>query len=386
MKIFHTADWHLGKLVQGVYMTEDQSEVLAAFVEDIKQEQPDVVIIAGDLYDRAIPPTEAVTLLNKTLDDIVLKVKIPVLAIAGNHDSPSRLHFGSSMMQQQGFYIAGEMREEIEKVILEDEAGEVHFHLVPYSDPGKVGLLFEDDTIKTHQDATKAIVERIEQKKSPLARHVYVGHAFATPSGEAEENTSESERPLAIGGAEQIDAHVLSGFDYVALGHLHQAHYVLHDYIRYAGSLLKYSLSEAGHQKGYYVVNLDGNGETTIEKKSFSAVRDLRQVKGFLKDILELKRSEDYVFVTLLDETPILSPMEKIRSVFPNALHVERGLDSVFSDHQESAGMNQPKQQLSQQELFKGFYKEVKGKEPDEETEKIFQEVLSDLLKEEREK
>src|SRR5699024_8403489 len=118
--------------------------------------------------------------------------------------------------------------------------------------------------------------------KSPLARHVYVGHAFATPSGEAEDNTSESERPLAIGGAEQIDAHVLSGFDYVALGHLHQAHYVLYDYIRYAGSLLKYSLSEAGHQKGYYVVNLDGNGETTIEKKPFSPVRDLRQVKGFL--------------------------------------------------------------------------------------------------------
>src|SRR5699024_6714955 len=160
----------------------------------------------------------------------------------------------------------------------------------------------------------------------------------------------------------------------------------LYYYIQYAGSLLKYSLSEADKQKEYNVVNLDGKEETTIEKKQFSPVRDLRQVKEFLKDILALKRSEDYVFVTLLDETPILSPMEKIRSVFPNALHVERGLDSIFSEHQESAGMNQPKQQLSQQELFKGFYKEVKGKEPDEETEKIFQEVLSDLLKEEREK
>src|SRR5699024_9677474 len=131
-------------------------------------------------------------------------------------------------------------------------------------------------------------------------------------------------------------AHVLSGFDYVALGNLHQAHYVLYNYIRYAGSLLKYSLSEAGHQKGYYVVSLNCNEETTIDKKPYSQVRELRQMKGFLKDILELKRSEDYVFVTLLDETPILSPMEKIRSVFPNALHVERGLDSIFSEHQES--------------------------------------------------
>lgn len=386
MKIFHTADWHLGKLVQGVYMTEDQSHVLDAFVDDIKKEQPDVVLIAGDLYDRAIPPTEAVTLLNKTLDDIVLHLKIPVIAIAGNHDSPSRLHFGSSMMQEQGFYIAGEMQEEIEEVILEDEAGEVHFHLVPYSDPGKVGLLLQDETIKTHQEATKAIVEHIEQKKSPFARHVYVGHAFATPSGEAEENTSESERPLAIGGAEQVDAHLLAGFDYVALGHLHRAHYVLHDYIRYAGSLLKYSSSEAEHQKGYNVVNINGDGETTIEKRLFSPVRDLRLVKGMLTDILEFERSDDYVFVTLLDETPVLSPMEKIRSVFPNALHVERSLDSIFSDHQENDGVKHPKQQLSQQELFSGFYKEMKGIEPDEETKQIFQEVLSDLLKAEREK
>src|SRR5699024_7421139 len=121
MRIFHTADWHLGKLVQGVYITEDQEDLLAAFIEEIKKEQPDAVLIAGDLYDRAIPPTEAVTLLNQTLDEIVLKLNIPVLAIAGNHDSPSRLHFGSSMMQQQGFYIAGEMKQEIEEVILEVE-------------------------------------------------------------------------------------------------------------------------------------------------------------------------------------------------------------------------------------------------------------------------
>lgn len=386
MRIFHTADWHLGKLVQGVYMTEDQADVLDAFIEEIKKEQPDAVLIAGDLYDRAIPPTEAVTLLNQTLDEIVLKLNIPVLAIAGNHDSPSRLHFGSSMMQQQGFYIAGEMKQEIEEVILEDEAGDVHFHLVPYSDPAKVAYLFQDGSIKSHQQATEAIVEHIEQKKATNARHVYMGHAFVTPSGEVEENTSESERPLAIGGAEQVDAHLFAAFDYVALGHLHQAHYVLHHHIRYAGSLLKYSLSEAGHQKGYYVVDLAGDGEVNIEKRLFSPTRDLRHVEGLLADILRLERSDDYVFVTLLDETPVLSPMEKIRSVFPNAMHVERKLDAVLNNHQESGAISKSKQQLSQQELFEGFYKEIKGIEPDEKTEQIFQEVLADLLKEEQER
>lgn len=386
MRIFHTADWHLGKLVQGTYMTEDQAHVLDTFIDEIKKEQPDVVLIAGDLYDRAIPPTDAVTLLNQTLDDIVLQLKIPVLAIAGNHDSPSRLHFGSRMMQQQGFYIAGEMEQHIEEVILEDEVGDVHFHLVPYSDPGKVAYILQDETIKTHNDATKAIVEHIAAKKTSNTRHVYVGHAFVTPSGEVEENTSESERPLAIGGAEQVDAHLFAEFDYVALGHLHQAHYVLDDHIRYAGSLLKYSLSEAGHQKGYYVVDLAGDGEVSIEKRLFSPIRDLRHVEGLLADILKFTRSDDYVFVTLLDETPVLSPMEKIRSVFPNAMHVERRLDAGLNHHQGSGTVHRPKQQLSQQELFEGFYKEIKGIEPDDKTEQIFQEVLADLLKEENER
>lgn len=378
MKIFHTADWHLGKLVQGVSMTEDQRFVLQEFVEIIRKEKPDVVIIAGDLYDRAIPPHEAVQLLNDVLDEIVIALQIPVIAIAGNHDSPSRLHFGSKLMRKKGFYIVGQLEKEYEPVILADEAGEVHFHLIPYSDPSIIRHIFEDDTIKTYDDATKAIIDHIKTKMDSNARHVFVGHAFVTPYGEAEENTSESERPLSIGGAEYVSAQHFEDFHYVALGHLHQAHHVGKEHIRYAGSPLKYSQSEEHHKKGFYLIELDGAGNTDIEKRELTARRDIRTVTAKMEDILDMPRDEDYVFVQLLDKTPILSPMEKVRSVFPNAMHVTRAADQLVITMEE--GERQARTKLSDVELFEAFYKEVKGFNCEKETLHEFQAVLEKLL------
>lgn len=150
MKLIHTADWHLGKLVQGVYMTEDQACILDQFVEAVEKENPDAVIIAGDLYDRAVPPVEAVDLLDKTLDRIVNQLGIPVLAIAGNHDSPGRLHFGSRLMKEKGYHIIGQLSESIQPVVLSDEFGEVHFHLIPYADPSVVKALFQEGDIRNH--------------------------------------------------------------------------------------------------------------------------------------------------------------------------------------------------------------------------------------------
>lgn len=379
MKIFHTADWHLGKLVQGVYMTDDQAYVLEQFIQDVEEERPDVVIIAGDLYDRAVPPTEAVQLLNETLDRIVLDLETPVIAIAGNHDSPSRLHFGSKMMKERGFHIVGQMEANPEPIVLQDDFGEVHVHLVPYSDPSTVAHLYGDASIKNHNEATRAIVERIQAKMDPAARHMYVGHAFVTPYGEAEENTSESERPLSIGGAEYVDAHHFDSFHYTALGHLHQAHYVHDETIRYAGSILKYSNSEASHQKGYILVELDQDGNVSVDKRLLTPLRDIRIVEGKLEDLLAQSVNHDYVFVTLLDETPILSPMEKIRSVFPNAMHVERKQAFLLgTDDQEG---RKPRKTQSDLELFQGFYQEVRGVKASAETETIFKEVLEDLLR-----
>src|SRR5690625_2594226 len=286
MKFFHTADWHLGKLVQGVHMTEDQNIVLQQFIATIEEEKPDAVIIAGDLYDRPIPPTEAVQLLDDVLSTIVLDLHTPVLAIAGNHDSPSRLHFANKLMKEKGFHIIGHMSDQLEPVILHDDFGEVHVHLVPYCDPSVVRYLYADDSIQTHDDATKRIVEEIKSTMDKTARHIYVGHAFVTPYGQEEENTSESERPLSIGGAEFVHASHFADFDYTALGHLHRAHYVQQENIRYAGSLLKYSISEANHQKGFYIVEMDDEGETTLEKRIFTPRRDMRRVEADRKSVV----------------------------------------------------------------------------------------------------
>lgn len=384
MKIFHTADWHLGKLVQGVYMTEDQQYILQQFIEAIQTKQPDAIIIAGDLYDRAVPPTEAVHLLNDVLDTIVLELGIPVLAIAGNHDSPSRLNFGSRMMKEKGFHVVGELTKEPKPVIMHDEHGEIHFHLIPYCDPSVVRNIFQDEEIRTHNDAAKKIVEQITETMDSSARHICIGHAFVTPSGEKEENTSDSERPLSIGGAEYVDAHHFEKFHYTALGHLHQAHHVGNEKIRYAGSILKYSISEEHHKKGFNIVEIDEAGSVSIEKHDLIPRRDMRTVKTSLEDLLTHQVNEDYVFVQLTDETPILSPMEKIKSVYPNALHVEREnyfMTTGLQTNDEAVARTQ----LSDFDLFREFYKEVKGAEATEETETIFKEVLDELLKDDNE-
>lgn len=383
MKFFHTADWHLGKLVQGVYMTEEQRFILAQFVSAIAIEKPDVIVIAGDLYDRAVPPTEAVALLDEVLEKIVLEMEIPVIAIAGNHDSPGRLHFGSRLMQENGYFIAGQVSKVSEPVILQDEFGEVHFHLVPFADPSVIKHLYGDETIANHNDAMRAIIQSIRESMDDTARHVFVGHAFVTKHGESEENTSDSERPIAIGGAEYVSAHLFEPFHYAALGHLHQAHYVLNETIQYAGSPLKYSISEEHHQKGYFVVELDAQGNTTVEKRLLTPTRDMRTVEGTIAEIKERPVSEDFVFVKLLDETPVLFPMEKIRSVYPNAMHVERKMYTPVQVEAKEANTERGKQDDLQ--LFKGFYKEMMGESVDQETKELFEEVLYDIMNKEGE-
>lgn len=378
LKIFHTADWHLGKLVQGVYMTEDQEYVLQQFYEAIEQEKPDAVIIAGDLYDRAVPPTDAVALFDNALKKIVVDLGVPVLAIAGNHDSPGRLQFGSQFMQENGVYLAGQMKKEIEPVVLTDEFGEVHFYLVPFADPSIVRNLHDDEDIKNHNSAMAKITEIIQENKNPNARHIFVGHAFVTPHGESEANTSDSERPIAIGGAEYVAAHLFDDFHYTALGHLHRAHYVRDEKIRYAGSPLKYSISEENHEKGFYIVTLDGEGQVEVEKRPLKPRRDMRTVEATMEEINKHEPNEDYIFVKLLDQTPVIHPMEKIRAIYPNAMHVER--KNFFSESKVKATDQQLRSQLTDFELFEAFYEEMKGEKADEETKALFEEVLHDVI------
>ncbi len=382
MKFFHTADWHLGKLVQGVYMTEDQRYILQQFLEAIEKEKPDAIIIAGDLYDRAIPPVDAVNLLDDTLAEIVLKRKIPVIAISGNHDSPTRLQFGSKLMQDAGLYLAGEMKADLKPVVLEDEHGEVHFHLIPFAEPSIIRQVFGNRHVSTYDDAMKETIAHIQQNMKQGVRHVAVAHAFVTPYGEDAENTSDSERPLAIGGSEYVNAAHFAPFDYTALGHLHKAHYVLQENIRYAGSPLKYSLSEAAHEKGFYIVELAADGAVKVEKRKLIPRRDIRIIEGEIQQILRHQESDDYVFVRLTDPTPVINAMEQIRTVYKNALHVER--KTIRQTEMKEKGLPK-REKLDDLSLFQAFYGEVTKQEPSDMMLQLFKEALNELLVEERE-
>jgi exonuclease SbcD len=385
MKFIHTADWHLGKLVQGVYMTEDQRYILQQLVDVVEQERPDAVVIAGDLYDRAVPPTEAVDLLDKLFEKIVIELNTPILAIAGNHDSPDRLNFATGIMEARGLHLVGQLKQKLNPVVLRDEYGEVHFHLVPYTDPAQVRYTFDDEEIRSHDDAMKAITNEIEAGLDTSARHVFVGHAFVTPGATPQENTSQSERPLSIGGAEFVHAEYFKAFHYTALGHLHQAHHVSNETIRYAGSPLKYSISEETHRKGFLIVEIDGTGAVSVEKREFKPLRDMRRVIAPIEEIERHEVSKDYVFVTLLNDNPVLFPMEKVRSVYPNALHVERKVIVTAGSAADGsdAGEGMARREVDPVTLFAAFYKEVKGIPLSDDKQKLFAETYANVLREE---
>ena len=382
MKIFHTADWHLGKLVHSVSMTEDQQYILAQFMEDVREQKPDAVIIAGDLYDRSIPPTEAIQLLNTTFQQLINELRIPVLAIAGNHDSATRIHFGSELLKMSGLHIVGHMTTTIEPIILTDADGPVHFYLVPFAEPSVVRALYQDDTITTHEKAMAKVIETIEQTMDRSVRNVFVGHAFVTKSGEPEENTSDSERKLTVGGTECIDSHLFESFHYTALGHLHKAHFVRNETVQYAGSPLKYSESEVDHKKGYLVVDLAEDGSVTVEKNLLTPKRNMRIVKGTMDDILQHPRSNDYVFVKLQDKDYVKAAIEQVRTVYPNVLHVER---TAIYEALENGGQMMERVTMDDSALFELFYKEMTGEQVDSTTKEIFEDVMQQLLDEERE-
>jgi exonuclease SbcD len=380
MKIFHTSDWHLGKTLQQQSLLEDQEHILREFTEAANNERPDAIVIAGDIYDRQITSPEAVKLLDQVLRTLIVDLEIPVLAIAGNHDSPSRLGFGKQLMSGAGFYIAGEVTDVFSPVILEDASGPVHFHLLPFADLGTIRHALVDQEICSFNSAYEKIIDRIKQSNDESSRRVLVAHAFVTPDGGPRENTSDSERPLTVGGSEFVSAAQFSVFNYTALGHLHRSMKVKEDRIHYSGSLLKYSISEENHCKGFLVVEIDGDGIISVEHRQLNPLRDLRTVEGFLSDIERQEQSDDYIFVRLLDTFPVTDPMTRVRSVYPNALRVQN--ESLF-------------RQLTQQDLtvtndrtepfqmFCDFYKKIRNRDLPENARVFLEHLLSEMDREE---
>lgn len=382
MKILHTADWHLGKIVNSVHMTNEQAYILDQLMIIIKEEKPDVIIIAGDIYDRSIPPKEAVELLDQTLSRLITDFNIPVLITSGNHDSPDRLQFGRQLFRDRQLFLETKLTTDIPKVTLPDESGPVHFHLIPYIEPSDARLLFPDQHIHSHQQAMEQITYAIKQRENMNERHVIIAHAFLTGGMESE----SEERLSMIGGSPYIDAHLFKDFNYVALGHLHQPQKVTKDYIQYSGSLLKYSFSEAKQKKSVTLVSLADDGTADIKRIPLQPKRDLRVIEGYFNDLLEnddILPSDDYLHICLLNDGQLLDPIGKLRKKFPNILRLER---KVKQSNIKLNELNQirSKQQMSHVQLFNAFYNEMKGEEMPKERATIIDQHINQLLKKER--
>lgn len=321
MRILHTSDWHLGRSLGGFSLLEDQKYILEQILEIIEREKVDVLIIAGDIYDKSIPSEGAVELFNDFLSKVVLEHKIYTIAIAGNHDSEERIDFGSKLFESQNLYIVGKSPKGYEK--LQVTVGEecIDVFLVPYIEPSKVREIAGDETIKRHDDAMIYLIGEMkkEQTENPS---IVVAHAFVT-GGEV----SDSERRLSVvGGAELVSAEHFKDFTYTALGHLHKRQAMGRDYIRYSGSLLKYSISEANQPKGYVLLDIHQSGDIEIQEKSFKVLRDVRVLKGSVEEIIALSEEdahkEDYVYAKLTGNY-VQDVTARLRHIYPHILGSE---------------------------------------------------------------
>ena len=383
MKIFHTGDWHIGKSVNGFYMTEDQEFIMKQLYEEIKVEKPDLVLIAGDLYDRSVPPVQAIELLNKVLGKIVKELKTPIIALAGNHDSNERIDFASELLRESGLYLSGTLKREIQKITINDEHGPVNFYPIPYADPPVVRDLFEDESIKNHDDAMKKIVDSIDNIMNKDERNVAIAHGYVSymkSDGEVTETLleSESEKPLSIGGTALINAAYFDAFSYTALGHLHGPQKVGTNKMRYAGSPLKYSFSETKQKKGITIVNLDEKGEVEIDFHEFKPRRDFRIITGELKELIKndvssLDNKEDYIKVVLKDKGEILDPMSKLRSVYPNVMELTRE-DRIKITSTGTVAVNV--REKSKLGLFDNFYEDIIGEKCSEEETQVMVKII----------
>lgn len=374
MRFMHTSDWHLGRLFHGVHLTDDQRFTLDALVCAAGEAEVDAVVISGDIYDRAVPPTEAVTLLNDILGKLTLELKIPVVMIAGNHDSPIRIDYMSGLVGRMGLHVVGPVGAEPTGVSLTAKDGTVTtFWLLAYTDPETARCELSNPDIHTHEAALAAQIALIRGRIDSAHNNVIVGHAFVTGAEE-----SESERPLSVGGTGEVSSSVFDGFDYVALGHLHRPQKVTPN-VRYSGSLLKYSFSETEHAKSVALVELRKGADPVITTIELPIRRDLVSLRGTFDELTtdpkHLRHAQAYVEVRLVDATSILDPMERLRAVYPNILNLRREGEYVgeFEGPAASAKTRTP------EELFGAFFEDVTGDQITDAQRAVLADVLAQL-------
>lgn len=376
----HLADLHLGKRVNGFSMTEDQEYILNRILEILEEEQPDGLLIAGDVYDKTIPPAEAVRRMDDFLTAVAEK-HVPVFLISGNHDSAERVAFGHQLMQGSGIWISPVYDGTIRHHTLEDRWGEVNIYLVPFLRPSVVRSFFPDVEIEDYTDALRTIIEDLQVDTS--RRNVVLAHQFVTAAGALPE-TCDSEQ-LSVGGLDRVDGSVFSPFDYTALGHLHGPQRVGSETIRYAGSPLKYSFSELHQKKSVTVAELRAKGETEIRQIPLQPRREMTELRGTFEEILEEARKKgvpqtDYYHMILTDETDVVDALSRLREYYPNIMLLD--YDNRRTRSQKEVEQLDRVEERTPGELFAALYEQQNGQEMDSDRKEYLDGLIREIWEE----
>ena len=376
MKLIHLSDLHIGKRVNEVSMLEDQAYILTRILQIIDEEKADAVLIAGDVYDKSVPSAEAVTLFDDFLCRLAKREK-PVLIVSGNHDSPERLAFGNRLLESSGIHISSVYNGTVEAVTLSDDHGEVVFWLLPFVKPAHVKRFYPDEGIESYTDACRVAVEKMDLAKEK--RNVLLTHQFVTGA-----STCESEE-FSVGGSDNVEACVFADFDYVALGHIHGPQNIGSNRIRYCGTPLKYSFSEAAHHKSVTVVNLGAKGELELQLRPLTPRHDLRQLRGSFEELTQKSfygstAADDYLHIILTDEEDVPEALGRLRVIYPNIMKLSYDNTRTRS-HQNPLDQRVDARQTPL-ELFRQLY-ETQNNQPMSQQQDDFLAKLIESIREE---
>ncbi|MCF0245443.1 MAG: exonuclease SbcCD subunit D [Ileibacterium sp.] len=357
MKFMHLGDLHLGKSLQDFDLSEDQEYMLRQLVQICKEKEVDAVLIAGDVYDKSIPSEKATILLDGFLKELAL-AGISVFLISGNHDSDDRLNFGSSLFRVNKVYIRSVFEGNLALNTVEDEYGKIHIYSLPYVKKSQVSHFYPEKNISNYEEAVRTVIENAKVNTSE--RNIILSHQFVAGKSDPDLSGSESLGVQQVGTVEKIGYDVYDDFDYAALGHIHGPQQVGRKEVRYSGSPLKYSLSEADNQKSVPIVTMKEKGNTEIELVPLQPLRDLRHIRGELKELLEkenVKDPQDFIYVTLTDEVQEQNAMSIFQQTYPNTVKID--YDNSHTRKIEQVDLAQIVENKSFDELIRDFYKQM---------------------------
>ena len=377
MRFVHIADLHIGKIVSGYSLLDDQRFALERVLSICKERNASALVLAGDIYDKTVPSAEAVSLVDWFITE-ASNEGLTILAVPGNHDSAERIAYASELLASHGVHFPAIYEGELNRVHLADEHGPITFWLMPFLKPAHVRPHFPDEEID--QDYTSAIRAALSNCQiNTSQRNVLVAHQFVT-AGSATPEVTDSE--LSLGGIDNVDVSAFDAFDYVALGHVHRPQRIGRDEVRYAGSLLKYSFSEINYPKSACVVDLGAKGDVMYELVPISPMRDMREIKGPLEailapEVLEQSNKQDFVHVILTDEEPAINALARVRSAYPNVMTIE--YDNARTRHVSSVSPHaEALQELDPFQLFEKFYEEQNGTSLNEEQTKLVRSAVEE--------